>query len=242
MTRVRSLAVLVVGFLPASRSKNRLLNFLGYDIALGAIVAPSVIHRVSHVTMAEGALIGFGNCFRDLSRLELGAEALIGQWNWISAAVPFYAASPHNRLVGTLVLEAHAAITSRHYVDVTGGCRIGAFATVAGVRSTLVTHGIDVARCTQTAAGIRVGRYSLVGSNCKIVPGANVPDRCVIGMGSTVTKSVSGEGMLHAGSPARPVREVHDGEYFVRTRGAVSKIEDRANDKGARYHDSIGGV
>lgn len=43
-----------------------------------------------------------------------------------------------------LILEESAGITSRHYIDCNGGVYIGAFTTVAGIKSQILTHSINI--------------------------------------------------------------------------------------------------
>ena len=49
---------------------------------------------------------------------------------------------------------------------------------------------------------IRIGSYTSIGENCMIMPGVNIGERCVIGGGSVVTKSVP-DGCMVAGNPAK---------------------------------------
>lgn len=49
---------------------------------------------------------------------------------------------------------------------------------------------------------IKVGNYSYIGESCMIMPGVTIGERCVIGGGSVVTKSVP-DGCMVAGNPAK---------------------------------------
>ncbi len=73
------------------------------------------------VVLAEGARIGHFTVIRDLRRLDMGAGSMIGSWNWITAArlLRHQAAT-----AGILRIGHESAITSRHYIDCSGGLRL----------------------------------------------------------------------------------------------------------------------
>lgn len=224
-----TLLIALIGLLPACPAKNVLLRRLGWSVGSRVSIGPSLFLRVEDVELREEASIGSFNVFRDLYRLELGAGASVAQWNWASAARLALVGRWKNE--GSLILGDHSAITSRHYLDGTGGVFVGPFATVAGVRSTFITHGIDPAAGRQSTRPIEIGAYSLVSSNTKVVPGAAVPARSLVAMGAVVTRGLTEECTLYAGTPARPVKRLRpDSKYFTRTRGPVELpvIEDHA--------------
>lgn len=49
---------------------------------------------------------------------------------------------------------------------------------------------------------IKIGSYTSIGENCMIMPGVTIGERCVVGGGSVVTKSVP-DGCMVAGNPAK---------------------------------------
>lgn len=49
---------------------------------------------------------------------------------------------------------------------------------------------------------IKVGNFSYIGERCMIMPGVTIGERCIIGGGSVVTKSVP-DGCMVAGNPAK---------------------------------------
>ena len=68
----------------------------------------------------------------------------------------------------TLSLGAHAAITKKHIIDCTDRIDIGAFTTLAGYHSQLITHGINVVDSQQDCKPIRIGAYCLVGTRVTV--------------------------------------------------------------------------
>lgn len=203
---------LLIMLLPPSVGKNRLLQLSGYRIATRARIMPCLLMRVEHMDLAEDASIGIGNTFRDLRHVQMGEHARIGHWNWISAARPqFESGAP-----GKLSLGRRTSITSRHYLDATGGIKIGHHTIVAGCRSTFITHAIDTSASEQSFASIEIGHHALLSSNIKVAPGAVMPDRAVLAMGGTLVGNMRQHAdQLLAGTPARPRKPV-SGYFFER--------------------------
>lgn len=208
----------LICLLPPSRFKNLLLRKLGHSVHPSARLGPVLLIGVGQIAMAAHASVGPFNVFRDLSGLRIGEHSVIGQWNWVSAARPLVAAGGS----GVLTLGNHTALTSRHYLDASGGISIGNYSTVAGVRSTLITHGIDWRRSEQTTKPIAIGDYCLVSSNTAIAPGTRLADRSVTGMGATLAGNLDEPGALYLADRARPVKSGLKGTYFERALGFVS--------------------
>lgn len=194
--------------------KPRFLGFtLGYDIHPTASIGMSIICADS-VHIGPHVKIGHFNVLRSLSDVRMGEGAKIGRWNWITAAPEFRAVSDLKK-PGRLDLAENAVVTSRHYLDCSGGIALGRFALVAGVRSTVFSHQIDVVSSRQTAAEVVIGDYCLVGSNAKILPGVNIAPNSQIAMGSVVNKSIEEPGYLWAGVPVSRKRRT-GGAWFER--------------------------
>jgi acetyltransferase-like isoleucine patch superfamily enzyme len=218
---MRTLFWLLVCLLPKSPLKNRLLNrHRRWSVAPDARIGFCMILDVDTLIVGPGAKIGTGSVVRNLGRVELGEHSSIGQFNWISAATGL-----HGLAAGAaeFFLGRHAVLTNRHYVDCSGGVSIGEFTHVAGVRTTLITHGIDLGRAEQGVAPIRIGRYCLVSSTCQFVPGAVLPDYTMVGMGATITAHNDAEPYtLLVGSPARVKKHLDpESAYFTRTVGRI---------------------
>jgi acetyltransferase-like isoleucine patch superfamily enzyme len=201
--------------------KRLLLGWLfDWKIDKSARIGLSLFYNVTHVTLGPGARIGHFNVFRNLRCVELGANALIGNWMWITAAT-MLVDPPYVPTSGCIRVGNEAAVASRHYIDCAGGVEIGDATTVAGIRSTIMTHQISAAHARQTAAPVRIGSHCLISSNVLIAPGAVIPNSCLIAMGATVVNELPSPGMLYAGIPAKPLKKVAQGEYFTREAGFV---------------------
>lgn len=217
MNQARTVLTAAIGLLPATKFKNFLFRCVGHEVSQGAVVGPGLFIRVGRLRLLERTRVGPFNVFRDLRLLELGDGSTIGQWNWVSAA-PSISVS---RDGGSLRVGRESAITSRHYFDCSGGVAIGNFTTFAGVRSTVISHGIDWRVNQQKARGVKIGSFAIVGSNCSITPGSIIPDRCVVGMGSTVSGHSLPAESLAISPRAEAIRSDVAGKYFSRVRGYV---------------------
>lgn len=237
--RLRKPLLLLAVLLPW-RLRSRVLSYaLGWSLHPTSHVGLSLIDA-TNVRLGPGTRIGHFNVIQDLTDLDIGEAARIGNWNWVSAAPMFELRDrghPGEPFRG-LRIGAHSAISSRHYLDCSGGITIGAFTTLGGVRTTILSHQIDVATGVQTTHAVSVGDYCFISSNVSLTPGCHVPSRCLIGMGAVVVGALPDEGALYGGVPARSLRtEIDSGLYFSRRTGFVGVLPDdapRADADGAR--------
>jgi acetyltransferase-like isoleucine patch superfamily enzyme len=219
---VRRLLGLVVVFLPWALKRALLRRFWGYEIADGARIGLSYVFP-GHLVMGEGAYIGHFNVAIHLGRLECGAHSVIDRSNWITGHPPAGAHFKHRTgRDPTLSLGEHAAITKQHIIDCTDRVDIGAFTTIAGYHSQLITHGINAVENRQDCKPIRIGAYCLVGTRVTVLGGAALPDRSMLGAGSVLNKAHGEEYAVYAGSPAVQVKKLDpEAAYFHRERGFV---------------------
>jgi acetyltransferase-like isoleucine patch superfamily enzyme len=215
----RVLGVLLAVVMPASRFKNHLLSVVpGWSIAASAHVGHSVL-QVVELSLGEGSSVG-SLCFvRGLRRLELHDNALLGNLNLVSAAAAFDLGHGQR---GTLILGAESAITNRHYLDCSGGIQVGRLATIAGCRSTVLSHQIDLASNRPTTASVMIGDRCFVGSNAAIVSGSQLPDDSVLAMGALLRPGLTQKGRLYGGVPARDLGPAKNEGYRTRSAGPVA--------------------
>jgi acetyltransferase-like isoleucine patch superfamily enzyme len=156
--------------------------------------------------------------------VELQEHASIGRLNWVTAYPLDH--GPHFRHLSErepqLELGEHAAITNRHIIDCTEKISIGAFTTVAGFRSQLLTHSIDLPQSRQDAKPIAIGRYCFVGTSCVMLGGTSMPDYSVAGAYALLNRAYTDSYRLYAGVPAKPMGPLDpEMKYFNRTAGYV---------------------
>ena len=222
--KTRLIVSLAALFLPWPLRRWVLVHFLGYLIEKNTRIGWSLICPV-RLEMKAGSRIGHLTfCKAGVERLHLGKCAIIGNLNWITGEP--IATTNHFKNQGDrrpeLIVNDHAAITNRHFVDCSATISIGRFSTVAGIRSAILTHSIDLNECVQKTAAITIGEYCFVGAMCLFLPGAALPDRSVLGANSLLNKQYTEPFYLYAGSPARPVKQLEkDSKYFTRDKGFV---------------------
>jgi acetyltransferase-like isoleucine patch superfamily enzyme len=154
----------------------------------------------------------------------MGEKATIGDFNWI-AGLPLDSPRHFGSEIGrdpTLCLGRHAALTSRHFLDCSNRIDIGEFATIAGARSQILTHAIDLRSNMQVSAPVAIGRYCFVGTACVVLKGARLPDCSVLAAGSSLARAFEEPFTLYSGVPAAAVKLLdRESAYFSRTRGFV---------------------
>ena len=219
MTLLRALLVL----LPWRLKRALLQRLFGYRLDPSSRIGLAWVFP-ARLVLAGGASIGHLTVCKGLDSLVLGEHASIGRLNWISAyplgRPPHFAHLPERQ--PELVLGEHAAITHRHIIDCTARVSIGRFATLAGFRSQLLTHSIDLAECRQDAKPIVIGAYCFVGTACTVLGGTVVPDYSVVGANALLNRVYEDSYRLYAGVPARAVTELDPSlQYFQRTQGFV---------------------
>lgn len=176
------------------------------------------------LVMEEHSRIGHLNVCKDIDLLHLGAHAIIGQLNWITG----FPSGNKRHFVHQidrrpeLIVERHAGISSRHFIDCTARVRIGAFATVAGFRSQLITHSIDLEAGRQSSEPIEIGEYCFVGTDSVVLGGGVLPHHSVLGAKSLLNKGWEVPFFLYGGVPAQPLKELSpEMQYFRRSEGFV---------------------
>ena len=198
-------------------------NQFGYSIHPSSRIGFAWIFP-RRLVMEEGSRIGHLTLCKNIDLLHLGAHAIVGQLNWItgfpSGPSRHFAHQPERQ--PELIVERHAGISSRHLIDCTARVRIGAFATIGGFRSQLLTHSIDFNAGRQTAEPIEIGEYSFTGTNSVVLGGSILPHHSVLGAQSLLNKKWDEPYRLYAGVPAKPVKELSpEMEYFRRSEGFV---------------------
>jgi len=216
--KTKILLLLFAGLFPASSLKSFVFRCLGHQVHASARIGVGLYFNIRKIHLGKYSKIANFNIIRGLQLFSLDDSALIGSFNWFTCSETLCKSGAP----GELRLGSNSAITSRHYVDATGGISIGSFTTIAGVRSIFFTHGIDYKINSQVWKPIVIGDYCLLNSNLSVAPGALVSNRNVIGMGSILIGSVPGSENLITGDKARVIRHLDASLYFTRDVGPVS--------------------
>lgn len=215
--RMRSALAYLMILLPASLRRLVGVRLLGWDIHPTAIIGRSVI-LVDHLAMGPGAGIGPRNVIRGVRELRMGAGASIASRNTIAGWPLGSDVFPHSpRRDPSLVLGDHAMITVGHEIDLSDRVEIGAHSAVAGFRSQILTHSLNLVRDRQETSPVEIGAHTAIMSGCILLSGTRVPARCIVSAGSVVNTKLTKELTFYRGNPAEAVRELPERlQYFHR--------------------------
>jgi acetyltransferase-like isoleucine patch superfamily enzyme len=197
--------------------------FCGYSLHPTSRIGLSLVYP-DELVMGEYSSIGHLTVCKGLRCLRMGAHSSIGRGNWITgfpAENKTFFAHQKDRMP-ELVLGAQSAITHRHIIDCTSAIHIGEFTTVAGFRSQILTHSIDLMDCRQSSAPVTIGDYCFIGTDCVLLGGSTLPSYSALGAKSLLNKSHEQTHCLYAGVPAKPIKSLEpDLKYFQREVGFV---------------------
>lgn len=215
---------LLIIFFPWKIRRALLVHFWKYKIHPKAHIGFSYIYP-KHLIMEERATIGHLNVAIHLDKIMMGQNSIISRGNWITG-FPMGNTSRHfshnNERMSELIIGKESAITKGHHIDCTDRIHIGDFVTIAGYRSQLLTHSIDIYEGRQDSHPITIGNYCFVGTGVLIMGGSVLPDYSVLGAGAVLTKKYTEPFKLYAGVPAIPVKDIiHEAKYFNRDKGFV---------------------
>lgn len=225
MTKFASFALQIAVMPLPWRMRRRILSLLlRFELDPESYIGFSMV-GVKRCIMRAKSRIGNFNIIRNLDHLELGEDAGIGTFNNITG-YPSSLKGSFSHVADRrchLTMEAMSGLTSRHFVDCTCGVTVGRKTTVAGIRSTILTHSIDVRRNRQDAAPVEFGEACFIGTNVIVLPGVTISNYCVVAAGSVVNKSLEGSGTVYAGNPIQHKRtlDFEETEYFHRSVGNV---------------------
>ena len=215
---------LLIMILPWS-IRRRLLNWrYDWEIDQTATIGKSII-LARKVKMGPKSRIHSLVMCKGIDMLNLGGDSGIASLTYITGfstiGGKWFRHLPERKC--ELILGAHAGITSRHFIDCNGGIYVGDYTTLAGIRTQIFTHSIDVYNNRQDAKPVKIGKYCFIGTGCILLPGCELPDYSILGAGSVLTKSYNQVGMMYAGAPAKPIKklDVQKVPYFHRRKHVV---------------------
>lgn len=184
------------------------------DVSIGHL---NVFTRIEKLSIGDHTRIGVLNIFRGGKEVRIGRYCDILRLNEINS-IP----EPDviNETDPRFLLGAGSMIAASHKIDFTDRVEFGKCVILGGRNSSLWTHN------RQMTKEIEVGEYSYLGSEIRVAPGASIPARCIVGMGSVVTKGFENEYHLIAGIPAAEIRALDDDGRFLTERKTRNDLPD----------------
>lgn len=205
-------------------------KLFGFKIHKTARIGFSLI-LCNELTMGENTRIGHLTVIKPIDRVYMAAYSRIGAMNFITGydtsedgyakKVGFYRHVTDRKC--ELVLDEDAAITSRHIIDCNGGVYFGAHSLLAGMRSQILTHAIDIYNCRQDAQPVKIGNYVFIGTGCIILKGTEIPDYTIVGAGAVLNKKYAESYKVYGGVPATVKKDLTNEniKFFSRSSGDV---------------------
>lgn len=226
MSKIRILILAVIALFPSWLKNFCYRSFFGYKIGRNVKIGFSIID-VENCEIQDDVRIGHLNLLTSIKRLSVGDHTRIGHLNIIRGGdevrIGRYAEilrlNEINSIPDPIIANEYdprfllgdgSIITTSHKIDFTDKVEIGKRVILGGRNSSLWTHN------RQQTKPIIIGDYSYVGSEIRIVPGGEIPPKCVVGIGSVITKKFEGEFQLIAGVPAKIIKELgEEGQSLV---------------------------
>ena len=198
-------------------------NLLGFEISKKAKIGNSIILANTFI-MEEHAFITHFNFVNTIDCLHMKPHSGISKSNWITGANSNASMFSDSKRRCELIIGEHTRVTGQHHIDCTGGVYIGKYTTIAGIRSQILSHSVDVELSKQVAGPVNIGDYCFVGTSCIILMGSKLPDYCVLGAGAILNKKHEKSHSLYAGNPAKVIKGLDENnfEYFKRNHGHVT--------------------
>lgn len=212
--------------LPWRLRRRLLISLFGFELHPSSHIGLSWVLS-KELIMGEGASIGHLNMIRGLDRLELAEYAQIGRYNWIygvPTSNPAMFRFGRDR-ASELIMGRGSGIVKRHLIDCTNRVTVGAYALVAGSRSLLLTHSIDLKKGIQDSAPISLGAYSFVGASSTILGGSELPQESVLGAMSLLNRPLTERLTLYAGVPAEARKKLDKNDAWFANRRYDGVIE-----------------
>ena len=117
---------------------------------------------------------------------------------WINSRNKITGASLFKDKVNEFVMEAESSVIVHHVFDVSDDIIIGEKSCMAGYGSQIWTHSFvfgTKGKAALVTKPVVIGKNVYIGSQCIICPGVSVADNIVVGAHTTVSKSLSQQGL-----------------------------------------------
>ncbi len=215
-----------IAALPSGLACVGLRLFFGYKIGKNVRIGFSLIDAADCV-IGDNVSIGHLNAFVGIKKLSIGEHTRIGTLNIVRGGdevrIGRYCeilrlneinSIPEPDIINEadprFILGDGSMIAASHKIDFTDKVEFGKRVILGGRNSSIWTHN------RQSTKPVSIGDYSYIGSEIRIAPGGEIPAKCIVGIGSVITKKFESENRLIAGVPAKEVKELDtDGRFLT---------------------------
>ncbi len=176
---------------------------IGDDVSIGHL---NVFTGIKRLSIGEHTRIGVLNVFRGGDEVRIGRYCEILRLNEINS-IP----DPDvvNETDPRFIMGDGSIVAASHKIDFTDRVEFGGRVILGGRNSSIWTHN------RQRTLPVSIGEKSYVGSEIRIAPGGAIPPRCIVGIGSVITRAFTAEYRLIAGVPAKEVKELDEESRFL---------------------------
>jgi acetyltransferase-like isoleucine patch superfamily enzyme len=177
----------------------------------------NIFTGIQKLSIGDHTRIGVLNIFRGGKEINIGSYCDILRLNEINS-IP----EPDvvNETDPRFLMGGGSMIGASHKIDFTDRVEFGKCVILGGRNSSLWTHN------RQMTQGIEIGDYSYLGSEIRIVPGGVIPERCIVGIGSVITRAHEKPYHLIAGVPAAEIKELDSDGRFLTERKTRNDLPD----------------
>ena len=157
------------------------------------------------------------NIFRGGAEITIGRYCDILRLNEINSIPEPDAVNPVDP---RFLLGSGSMIAASHKIDFTDRVEFGKSVIMGGRNSSIWTHNRQMTR------QVTIGDNSYLGSEIRIAPGGSIPARCIVGIGSVITKAFENEYYLIAGVPAAEIKPLDEDGRFLTERKTRKDLPD----------------
>ena len=224
-SKFRLATLACIAFLPSFLKRPCYRWFFGYKIGRRVRVGLSIIDAgrceigdettfghfnvvigVADLSIGDHVRIGHLNIIRGGDEVRIGRYSEIMRLNEINSIPDPEVVNPVDP---KLSIGPGTIITTGHKIDFTDRVTIGRRAIIGGRNSSLWTHN------RQRTQPVSIGDFAYVGSEVRLAPGASIPERSVVGIGSVIVGKIDAAGWLIGGVPAKPIKELSAEDRFL---------------------------
>ncbi len=225
MSKIKLLFLLSTLIMPSGVKRLIYRLFFGYKIGKRVKIGLSIIDAAK-CEIEDDVAIGHFNAFVGIGDLKIGDHARIGHLNIIRGGdevkLGRYSEILRQNEINSIpdpvivtpadprfILGDGSVVTTSHKIDFTDRVEFGKRVILGGRNSSLWTHNRQMTR------PIVIGDYSYIGSEIRIAPGGEIPPKCIVGIGSVITRKFDDEYKLIAGVPAKAVKDLDEDGRFL---------------------------